>query len=400
MPQPDSPTTASVLAGLQGERHAVERARERLRLEQAVRDRVVFAPGRALRARRAGRSWPHAAQPLSGKKQRACAPTSPSSAGRSCAAARPAHSGSAARAGSRSAGRSAPGTTPAIELQAPLADVVLGQRRQQRLGVRVARRFEDRRHVRRLDHLARIHHEHALRDFGDDAEVVRDQHQRHAAFALQLQQQRRASAPGWSRRARWSARRRSAGAGCTRSPSRPSRAGSCRPRAGAERHRAGARHRGSRPRAAARARARAAPCSSRLRGCAASRSAGSATVKHGFRLAIGSWKIIAMSRPSIWRRCFSGIVSRSRPSNAQALRVHAARARRSGPSARARSRSCPSPIRRRCRAPRRHRLQADVVDGARMRRTRRRRSLTSSSAIDVIASAAGRAHRAARRPSG
>ena len=43
--------------------------------------------------------------------------------------------------------------------------------------------------ARALDDLAGVHHEHALRDFGDDAEVVGDQDQRHAALALQAQQQ-------------------------------------------------------------------------------------------------------------------------------------------------------------------------------------------------------------------
>ena len=48
---------------------------------------------------------------------------------------------------------------------------------------------------------------------GDDAEVVRDQDDRRAELALQVLHQRRGSAPGSSRRARWSARRRSAASG-------------------------------------------------------------------------------------------------------------------------------------------------------------------------------------------
>jgi hypothetical protein len=39
------------------------------------------------------------------------------------------------------------------------------------------------------------------------------------------------------------------------------------------------------------------------------------TVKQGFRLVIGSWKIIAMSLPRIERRSFLDIDNRSRPSN-------------------------------------------------------------------------------------
>ena len=38
-------------------------------------------------------------------------------------------------------------------------------------------------------------------------------------------------------------------------------------------------------------------------------------VSTGFRLVIGSWKIIAMSRPRILRSASSGSVRRSRPSN-------------------------------------------------------------------------------------
>ncbi len=37
--------------------------------------------------------------------------------------------------------------------------------------------------------LARVHHDDALRGLGDDREIVRDQHQRHAALPLQPQQQ-------------------------------------------------------------------------------------------------------------------------------------------------------------------------------------------------------------------
>ena len=51
------------------------------------------------------------------------------------------------------------------------------------------------------------------RDLRDDAEVVRDQQHRHAELALQRPRAARGSAPGSSRRARWSARRRSAAAG-------------------------------------------------------------------------------------------------------------------------------------------------------------------------------------------
>src|SRR5438132_829717 len=42
-----------------------------------------------------------------------------------------------------------------------------------------------------------------------------------------------------------------------------------------------------------------------------------ATVKHGFRLASGSWKIIAMSLPTSARRCASESARRSRPAKAR-----------------------------------------------------------------------------------
>ena len=44
-------------------------------------------------------------------------------------------------------------------------------------------------HRRLFDHLAGIHHHHALRHFGDHAKVVCDQQQRHPQFGLQLTQQ-------------------------------------------------------------------------------------------------------------------------------------------------------------------------------------------------------------------
>ena len=48
---------------------------------------------------------------------------------------------------------------------------------------------EDLRGGAGLDHLARVHHHDARGDAGDDAEVVRDQHEPHGKFALQLGEQ-------------------------------------------------------------------------------------------------------------------------------------------------------------------------------------------------------------------
>jgi hypothetical protein len=55
--------------------------------------------------------------------------------------------------------------------------------------VGLAWRSEDRVDRALFDDVAGIHHQHALRELGDDAEVVRDQYDRHAEFALQSQQQ-------------------------------------------------------------------------------------------------------------------------------------------------------------------------------------------------------------------
>ena len=55
------------------------------------------------------------------------------------------------------------------------AAAVLGNGCEQRFRVRMMRFTEDRRHVIRFDNLARVHHGHALRDFGNrsrDADVA------------------------------------------------------------------------------------------------------------------------------------------------------------------------------------------------------------------------------------
>ena len=67
----------------------------------------------------------------------------------------------------------------------------------------------------------------------DDAEVVRDQDERHAALARARASAARAAAPGSSRRAPSSARRRSGQSGSGRARSRRRPAGAARPRAGA-----------------------------------------------------------------------------------------------------------------------------------------------------------------------
>ncbi len=64
-----------------------------------------------------------------------------------------------------------------------------GDRAQQCARVRVPRRVEDRIHRPLLDHAAQVHHHHVGGHLGDHAQVVGDQHDRHAVFLLQLAHQ-------------------------------------------------------------------------------------------------------------------------------------------------------------------------------------------------------------------
>ena len=68
----------------------------------------------------------------------------------------------------------------------------------------------DRFDRRPLDDFAGIHHRHAVADFGDHAEIVRDQQIAVSHLSLAAVRAARGSAPGSSHRARWSAHRRSA----------------------------------------------------------------------------------------------------------------------------------------------------------------------------------------------
>ena len=101
--------------------------------------------------------------------------------------------------------------------------------------VRVARPREQAGGRPALDDLAGIHHRDLVADLGDQAEAVRDEHDRAVERGVQILDAARRSAPRSSRRAPWSARRRSAGRARTAAPWRSSRAGACRRRAGADR---------------------------------------------------------------------------------------------------------------------------------------------------------------------
>ena len=49
---------------------------------------------------------------------------------------------------------------------------------------------EEGRRARLFDDVARVHHRHVVARLGDDAEVVRDEEDRHAVLALELEQER------------------------------------------------------------------------------------------------------------------------------------------------------------------------------------------------------------------
>ena len=66
---------------------------------------------------------------------------------------------------------------------------------QQCRGVGLARRLENSRHQAFLDDAPGAHDRHPVGDTGDRAEVVRDQHHRHGALALELARAAPGSAP-------------------------------------------------------------------------------------------------------------------------------------------------------------------------------------------------------------
>ena len=67
--------------------------------------------------------------------------------------------------------------------------VLAGNRRQESPGVGVLWRPEERAHGRGLDHAARVHHQHAIRALGDDAEVVRDEEEGEVEAGLEVAQE-------------------------------------------------------------------------------------------------------------------------------------------------------------------------------------------------------------------
>ncbi len=144
-----------------------------------------------------------------------------------------------------------PGTMPAM-VGRRRAVARSGSACEQRRRVGVVRIGEQAAHALLLDLLAGILHDHALRRLGDHAHVVGDQDQRHAALALQGEQQvEDLRLDGDVERGGRLVGDQQA-ADCRRSPWRSSPAGSCRRTAGAGRRAAAARARGCRPGRAAR----------------------------------------------------------------------------------------------------------------------------------------------------
>ena len=103
--------------------------------------------------------------------------------------------------------------------------------------VRVLRVVEDLVERALLDDPPGVHDRHPVGDVRHHAEVVGHEDHGRAGLVAQVASSARGSAPGSSRRARWSARRRSACSGRTTAPSRSSRAGACRRRTRAGRSR-------------------------------------------------------------------------------------------------------------------------------------------------------------------
>ncbi len=72
---------------------------------------------------------------------------------------------------------------------APLARGKLRDRGEKLARVGVLRRAQHRCRRAGFDHLARLHHRHAVRDLGDDAEIMGDEQHRHAGAALDIADQ-------------------------------------------------------------------------------------------------------------------------------------------------------------------------------------------------------------------
>ena len=211
------------------------------------------------------------------------------------------HTGSAARSGRPRGGSIRPGGRPGIAASRPSrmpSPSICGSAPSSASVYGCSGRSKRSSTERLLDDLAGVHHGDVVGGLGDDAHVVGDQDHRHLVLDRAAPRAGRGSGPARSRRARSSARRRSAAAGCRRARSRSSRAGACRPSSGAGSRRAAGGAFGDAHLVEQLDRALA-----RLRPCAMSKWRRSVSVicvpivSVGFSDVIGSWKIIAISRP-------------------------------------------------------------------------------------------------------
>ena len=127
------------------------------------------------------------------------------------------------------------------------------------------------------------------------------------------------------------------------------------------------------------------------------------TVKHGLRLAIGSWKIIAMSLPTILRRSDGLSVKQIAAVEGHAVGRHRGR-QAAGPSPPASRPTCRNRTRRRSPAPRAARptgrSPCTAMNGPAAVSKETTRFLISSKGMLRTSSAWGRARRAGRRRSG
>ena len=117
-------------------------------------------------------------------------------------------SGHRSRNGQAAGGPVRTGMSPSSAATRRRADVGPQHLGQEPLRVGMGGRPEELAGGRGLDEAARVHHRDAVGEVGDDAEVVRDEERRHAALAPGALPGAAGSGPAWSRRARWSARRR------------------------------------------------------------------------------------------------------------------------------------------------------------------------------------------------
>ena len=220
------------------------------------------------------------------------------------------------------------------------------------------RLLEDRRHRPFLDDAAEIHHDDALAEMAHHAEVVRDEHEgepaplpqlleQHQDLRLHADVERRDRLVGEDRgraRARARGRCRCAGAGRPRT-----RADSvARPRAAA------------RPRRARRATVRSTSLPFAMPCTRIGSPSASAMRWRGSSAEAGSWNTICRRRRK--RAQLGRRPPRPRRRRRSARRRHPAR---SGAGRRARRSTCRSPIRRRCRAPRRASTMNETPSSAR-----------------------------------